>query len=135
MRASRRVVVVAATVAVLLVVLVAARHVIARNVLQTVLSSATGYDVRIGSQALGTNHAALFDVHVVKNGDPVLDADRVDVDYALRDIFPGGQHHFGFAAIAIQHPVLTITRHADGTLTFNRTGGTPGTPPTATRKA
>ena len=134
-RASRRVVVVAATVAVLLVVLVAARHVIARNVLQTVLSSATGYDVRIGSQALGTNHAALFDVHVVKNGDPVLDADRVDVDYALRDIFPGGQHRFGFAAIAIQHPVLTITRHADGTLTFNRTGGTPGTPPTATRKA
>jgi autotransporter translocation and assembly factor TamB len=134
-RASRRVVVVAATVAVLLVVLVAARHVIARSILQTVLSSATGYDVRIGSQALGTNHAVLFDVHVVKNGDPVLDAQRVDVDYALRDIFPGGQHRFGFAAIAIQKPVLTITRHADGTLTFNRTGGTPGTPPTATRKA
>ncbi len=134
-RASRRVVVVAATVAVLLIVLVAARHVIARSVLQTALSSATGYDVRIGSQAIGTHHAALFDVHVVKNGDPVLDAQRVDVDYALRDIFPGGQHRFGFAAISIQKPVLTITRHADGTLTFNRTGGTSGAPPTATRKA
>jgi hypothetical protein len=134
-RASRRVVVVAATVAVLLVVLVAARHVIARSVLQTVLSSATGYDVRIGSQAIGTHHAALFDVHVVKNGDPVLDAQRVDVEYALRDIFPGGQHRFGFAAVSIQKPVLTITRHADGTLTFNRTGGTSGAPPTATRKA
>ncbi len=134
-RASRRVVVVAATVAVLLVVLVAARHVIARSVLQTVLSSTTGYDVRIGSQALGSHHAVLFDVHVVKNGDPVLDAQRVDVDYALRDIFPGGQHRFGFAAIAIQRPVLTITRHADGTLTFNRAGGTSGAPPTATRKA
>jgi len=129
------VVVVAAMVAVLLVVLVAARHVIARNVLQTVLSSTTGYDVRIGSQALGSHHAVLFDVHVVKNGDPVLDAQRVDVDYALRDIFPGGQHRFGFASIAIQRPVLTITRHADGTLTFNRTGGTSGAPPTATRKA
>jgi hypothetical protein len=134
-RASRRVVVVAATVAVLLVVLVAARHLIARSVLQTVLSSATGYDVRIGSQAIGTHHAAFFDVHVLKNGDPVLDAQRVDVEYALRDIFPGGQHRFGFAAISIQRPVLTITRHADGTLTFNRTGGTSGAPPTATRKA
>ena len=134
-RASRRVVIVAATVAVLLVVLVAARHVIARTILQGVLSSATGYQVRIGSQALGTHHAVLFDVHVVKNGDPVLDAQRVDVEYALRDIFPGGQHRFGFASIAIQKPVLTITRHADGSLTFNRTGGTSGAPPTATRKA
>ncbi|HEV2643117.1 MAG TPA: hypothetical protein VGT98_10435, partial [Candidatus Elarobacter sp.] len=135
MRASRRVVVVAATAAVLLVVLFAARHVIARTALQTVLSSTTGYDVRIGSQALGSNHAVLFDVHVLKNGDPVLDAQRVDVDYALRDIFPGGQHRFGFASIAIQRPVLTITRHADGTLTFNRTGGTSGAPPAATREA
>ena len=134
-RASRRAVVVAATVAVLLVVLIAARHAITRVVLQGVISAATGYQVSIGGQALGTHHAALFDVHVVKNGDPVLDAQRVDVEYALRDIFPGGQHRFGFAAISIQKPVLTITRHADGTLTFNRSGGTPGTPPAPTRKA
>jgi len=134
-RASRRAVVVAATVAVLLVVLIAARHAITRLILQGVLSAATGYQVSIGGQTLGTHHAVLFDVHVVKNGDPVLDAQRVDVDYALRDIFPGGAHRFGFAAIAIQKPVLTITRHADGTLTFNRTGGTPGTPPAPTRKA
>ncbi len=134
-RASRRVVIVAAAVAALLVVLIAARHAIARSVLQSVLSGATGYQVTIGDQTLGTHHAVLFDVHVVKNGDPVLDAQRVDVEYALRDIFPGGQHRFGFAAISILKPVLTITRHADGTLTFNRTGGTSGAPPTATRKA
>jgi TamB, inner membrane protein subunit of TAM complex len=135
-RASRRAVIVAAAVAVLFVgVLVAARHAIVRAVLQTSLSAATGYQVSIGSQAVGTHHAALFDVHVVKNGDPVLDAQRVDVEYALRDVFPGGQHRYGFAAIAIQKPVLTITRHADGTLTFNRTGGTSGAAPAPTRKA
>jgi hypothetical protein len=134
-RASRRAVIVAAAVAVLLVVLVAARHAIARTVLEGVLSAATGYQVSIGDQRLGTHHGALLDVHVVKNGDPVLDAQRIDVDYALRDIFPGGQHRFGFAAISIQKPVLTITRHADGTLTFNRTGGTSGAPPAGTRKA
>lgn len=134
-RASRRAVIVAATVAVLLVVLIAARHLIVRGVLETTLSVATGYSVRIGSETLGTHHGVLFDVHVVKNGDPVLDAQRVDVDYALRDIFPGGQHRFGFAAISILKPVLTITRHADGTLTFNRAGGTSGAAPPTTRQA
>src|ERR1700733_1674942 len=134
-RASRRAVIVAAAVAVLLVVLLAARHAIARSILEGALSGATGYQVTFRDQRLGTHHAALFDVHVVKNGDPVLDAQRVDVEYALRDIFPGGQHRFGFAAIAIQKPVLTITRHADGTLTFNRTGGTSGAAPAPTRKA
>ena len=134
-RASRRAVIVAALGAVVLVLLVGFRHVIVRSVLQTVLSSATGYSIRIGDQKLGVSHGALFDVHVVKNGDPVLDAQRIDVEYALRDIFPGGAHRFGFAAISIQQPVLTITRHADGTMTFNRPGGSPATPPTATKQA
>jgi hypothetical protein len=134
-RASRRAVIVVAGVAVLLVVLVGFRHAIVRSVLQTALSTATGYSIRIGDQRIGTRHAALFDVHVVKNGDPVLDAQRIDVEYALRDIFPGGQHRFGFAAIAIQKAVLTLTRHADGTLTFNRSGGTSGNAPAATKQA
>ena len=133
--ASRRTVVVIATVAVLLVVLIAARHAIVRLALQGILSAATGYQVRFSDQIIGSNHAVFFDVHVVKNGDPVLDAQRVDVEYALRDIFPGGQHRYGFAALAIQKPVLTITRHADGTLTFNRTGGTSAAPPAPTRQA
>jgi autotransporter translocation and assembly factor TamB len=128
-------VLICAGVVALLAVLFLARNPILTGTLGTVLSSATGYDVRIGSSRIGTSHAVLFDVHVVKNGDPVLDAQRVDVDYALRDIFPGGAHRFGFAAIAIQSPVLTITRHADGTLTFNRAGGTPGGAPGPTRKA
>ncbi len=126
---------IAAVVLALVIGLVLARQPILNAALTTVLSVASGYDVRIGSSQLGASHAVLFDVHVVKNGDPVLDAKRVDVDYALRDIFPGGQHRFGFAALAMQQPVLTITRHADGTLTFNRAGGTPGSAPAPTRKA
>ncbi len=131
----RRAVIVAAAVAALVLVLILARHAIIRTALQTALSLATGYNVAVGSEALGTRHAVFFDVHVTKNGDPVLDAQRIDVDYALRDIFPGGAHRYGFAAVAMQKPVLTITRHADGTLTFNRTGGTPAAPPAPTRKA
>ncbi len=78
-----------------LFVVILARHVIVRVLLEAAISSATGYEVRFGDQKIGTGHAAFFDVHVVKNGDPVLDATRVDVEYALRDIFPGGEHRFG----------------------------------------
>jgi TamB, inner membrane protein subunit of TAM complex len=127
-------VVITGIVAALLVV-VLARHVIVRVLLEAAISTATGYEVRFGDQKIGTRHSAFFDVHVVKNGDPVLDASRVDVEYALRDIFPGGEHRFGFAAISIQKPVLTITRHADGSLTFSRPGGTSAGPPTATKVA
>ncbi len=126
---------IAAAVALLFVVLVAARGLIFRALFSTAVSIATGYHVTLGGESVGWSHATLFDVHVTKNGDPVLDAQRVDVDYALRDIFPGGAHRYGFAALAIQKPVLTITRHADGSLTFNRPGGTGAAPPPQTRKA
>ncbi len=37
-------------------------------------SAAIGYDVRFGDMSLGWSHATFTDVHVRKNGDPVLDA-------------------------------------------------------------
>ncbi|HEY4439239.1 MAG TPA: translocation/assembly module TamB domain-containing protein [Candidatus Elarobacter sp.] len=134
LRASRRTVVIAGIV-VALIVLVLARHVLTRWVIEAVVSTATGYEVRFGDQHIGTTTAGFFDVHVIKNGDPIFDAARVDVQYALRDIFPGGEHRFGFAAISAQKPILTITRHADGSLTFNRPGGTSAAPPPATKRA
>lgn len=135
LRASRRAVIVTAIVATFVLTLVLARHAIVRTVLEAALSGATGYDVRFDDQRLGWSHVAFLGVHVVKNGDPILDAERVDVEYALRDIFPGGAHRYGFAAIAIQKPVLTITRHADGSITFTRPGGTSAAPPAATKQA
>jgi len=138
LRLSRRSTILAAIVAALVIAGVLGRHVLIRGILEEVFSAATGYDVGFGDQHLGVSHGAFFNVHLRKNGDPVLDAARVDVEYALRDIFPGGQHRFGFAAVAIQRPVLTITRHADGTLTFRPPGseGAPSAaPPAATRRA
>ena len=106
LRPSRRSTILVAIVAALVIGGVLGRHVLIRGALQVVLSAVTGYDIGFGDQRVGFSHAAFFDVHVRKNGDPVLDAARVDVEYALRDIFPGGQHRFGFAAIAIQGPRL-----------------------------
>jgi hypothetical protein len=118
----------------LVLVLALAHHAVAKFVLSRGLSAAVGYDVRFGDMSLGWSHATFTDLHVRKNGDPVLDANRVDVDYALRDIFPGGKHRYGFAGIAIDRPTLTLLRHADGSYNFNR-GGSSSSPPAPAQAA
>lgn len=130
----RRLVSAIAVALALVVVLALVRHAVAKFVLSRGLSAAVGYDVRFGDMSLSWSHATFTDLHVRKNGDPVLDADRVDVDYALRDIFPGGKHRYGFAGIAIDRPTLTLVRHADGSYNFNR-GGSSSSPPAPTQSA
>ena len=123
---------VAIAIAVLFGVTVAlSHHALAKFALSRALGVALGYQVRFGDMSLGWSHATFTDMHVRKNGDPVLDAARVDVDYALRDIFPGGKHRYGFAGVAIDQPTLTLVRHADGSYNFNR-GGTSSSPPAQT---
>lgn len=123
-----------AVVAVLVLVAAFGHHAIAKFVVSRGLSVALGYSVRFGDMALGWSHATLTGVHVRKNGDPVFDAARVDVDYALRDIFPGGKHRYGFAGLAVDQPTLTLVRHADGSYNVNR-GGSSSSPPATTQVA
>lgn len=66
------------------------------------------------SVQIGLNRAVFTGVHVRKGSDPLFDARRVEVDYDLRDLLPGSTHRFGLVAIAIDHPVFTLVRHADG---------------------
>jgi hypothetical protein len=130
----RRLVSSIAVAAALLVGLAVAHHAVASFALQRGLSLALGYTVRFGDMRLGWKHATFSDVHVRKNGDPLFDARRVDVDYALRDVFPGGKHRFGFAGIAVDRPTFTLVRHADGSYNLNR-GGTSTSPPAAAQTA
>ena len=123
-----------AVVALLVVALAVAHHAITRFVVARSLSAALGYDVRFNDLSLGWSHATFTGMHVTKNGESLLDADRIDVDYALRDIFPGGTHRYGFAGVAIDHPVVTLVRHADGSYNFN-SGGSSASPPAATQAA
>jgi hypothetical protein len=123
-----------ALAAVLAVVAALTHHAIAKFVVSRGLGAAVGYSVRFGDMSLGWSHATFTDLHVTKNGDPVLDAARIDVDYALRDIFPGGKHRYGFAGVAIDRPTITLVRHADGSFNFNR-GGTSSSPPAPTQSA
>ncbi|GAC1595444.1 MAG: hypothetical protein NVS3B28_26670 [Candidatus Velthaea sp.] len=130
----RRAWIIAAIVTTMLFGIVLARHPLVGFVLQRGLSVATGYDVRFGGHRLGREHGAFFDVHVSKRGEPVLDAARIDITYQLRDIFPGGDHRFGFASLALTGPIISIIRHADGTYNFT-SGGSRASAPGATQAA
>jgi hypothetical protein len=113
---------------------VACRHALIRFGLDQAIGIATGYTVRIGDQRLGRDHGAFLDVHVSRNGEPVLDATRIDLYYSLRDLLPGSTHRFGLTGIAIASPVFTALRHRDGTYNIilpsgsTASSGPPGRP-------
>ena len=49
------------------------------------------------------------------NGQPFLDADRIDVSYSLRDLLPGSQHRFGLLSVTIDRPFITLIHNQNGT--------------------
>lgn len=95
-------------------VLVARRHEVVRFALERAISLGTGYSVTIGEQRFGFTHGALLHVHVSKDGEPVLDARRIDLWYSPRDLLPGSRHRYGISQVAVDHPYVTIVRHKDG---------------------
>ncbi|MBV8726987.1 MAG: hypothetical protein JO233_04315, partial [Candidatus Eremiobacteraeota bacterium] len=112
-----------ATIVVALGLIFAGRHTVGRVLTEQILSVASGYHVRIGEMHLQSNHGAFLDVHVSKGADPVLDADRIDLYYNLRDLLPGSTHRFGFRGVTIARPRLTIVHHRDGS--YNISQGRP----------
>ncbi|MDB5029232.1 MAG: hypothetical protein JWO66_2921, partial [Candidatus Eremiobacteraeota bacterium] len=94
---------------------------------------ALGYDLtaeRLRMNASSLSMAGL----VVRNraGEPVLIADRLDVEYSLRALLPGSKHRFGLRAVDVQRPRLTLIHHADGTYNVALPGGGPPARPDTT---
>ncbi len=121
-------------VAILVISLVLFRGPLLRAALQLAVPPILGYGLRLDDVLFESSHAALVGVRITRKGEPVLDAARVDLEYHLRDLFPGGVRKFGFVAASIAHPTLYLIRHRDGS--FNVTGGAgPGQSsiPSATR--
>ncbi|MBV8245339.1 MAG: hypothetical protein JOZ38_05430, partial [Candidatus Eremiobacteraeota bacterium] len=127
MPTKRRFWVIVSIVAMLALALLERRAVVG-FMLSTGLSVVTGYGVSIGEMRVTRSHAALFDVHVTHGVDPVLDADRIDVYYNLRDLFPGSAHRFGLLGVTIDRPRITVVRRPDGS--YNISTG-PGRRPIA----
>lgn len=88
----------------------------------------TGYTVRFGEMRLQKDHGAFLDARVTRNGEPVLNAARIDVYYSLRDLLPGSRHRFGLRGLSVNRPQLTVIHHRDGSYNLAGQGGgaTPG---------
>jgi hypothetical protein len=100
-----------------------------RAVLAFAIDVATGYRVAFDSLELGPSRVVILGLHVRRSGDPVLDADRVTLQYTLRDVFPGGKRRFGLRDLSLSGATFWLIRRRDGT--FNVAGGvTPQAPAT-----
>lgn len=108
-----------AAVAALLIVLITLAAIYhngaVRLALSTIVPLATGYNVQTQDLRLESNHGALVGVHVSRNGQTVLDAQRIDIYYSLRDLLPGSKHRFGLTAITVDRPQITIIHNENGT--------------------
>ncbi len=90
-----------------------------------IASLASGYSIHAADMRLGLHHGALVDLHVSRGGEPVLDAQRVDLDYSPRDLLPGSHHRFGITAISINSPHFTLIHHQNGSYNVSLPSGGP----------
>jgi hypothetical protein len=103
---------VAATI--ILALVVANRHRLIHAALQSAASLASGSTVRFADQRISSTRMTLLDLHIVRHGEPLLDASRLDIEYSLRDLLPGSTRRFGLAGVAISGAILTLTHERDG---------------------
>ena len=104
-----------------------AHHAIASFVIARALGFATGTTVRFRDVHIASSHAAFTGLHVTRDGDPLLDVDRLGVDFRLRDLWFGGKRRFGLVAVVADRPVFTLVRHRDGSYNLPGGGGGSGT--------
>ena len=97
---------------------IAKRHELVRFAIASAASVASGYHVTIGDQRIGIDESALLDVHVSRDGVPLLDARRIDVRYSLRDLLPGSTRRFGLVSLELDDAKLTVVKFNDGTYNF-----------------
>ncbi|MBD5657178.1 MAG: hypothetical protein IAI50_18660, partial [Candidatus Eremiobacteraeota bacterium] len=76
---------------------------------------AAGYNVRYDRLSFKGGHLEMARPAVASlRGEPIFSAERIAVDYSLRDAF-GGPYLFGVHAVDIVRPRITIVHHRDGT--------------------
>jgi hypothetical protein len=105
-------------VAIVLGLVIARRHELLRFAIESAAGLASGYTVSVGDQRLGFDESALFDVHVSRAGQPVLDARRIGIRYSLSDLLPGSTHRFGLIALDVDGAKLTVVKFNNGTYNF-----------------
>ena len=116
----RRTVVIAGTALAALVLLVAATLAFHNPLVALVIRSVAGgmgYTVDFDRLDVGLTQAIASGTKVTnRSGEPVFDAPRVEVHYAIGYVLPGSsRRRFGISALDIERPTITLIHHADGT--------------------
>ena len=99
-----------------------------RTVVCAVVDVATGSLVSIERLQIGRAHTTVWGLHVVRRGEPLFDAARLDLSYRLRDLLPGGTRRFGLVRITLVRPQLTLVRLQDGSFNFSSAPATAAAP-------
>jgi hypothetical protein len=105
--------------AIILGLVVANRHDLLRFFIQEGAGLASGYTVRIGDLHVARDSAVFFGVRVARGADSVLEAQRIQVRYSLRELLPGSRARFGLIGVEVQAPKLTLVRFRDGSFNLN----------------
>ncbi len=79
------------------------------------VAAVLGYPLSYAQFQAGFSGSAVSGVRVTNRaGEPIFAADRVELRYALRDLFPGSRHRYGLSVVEAARPQLTLIHHADG---------------------
>jgi hypothetical protein len=90
-------------------------------------AAVAGYDVSLGSLQLRADALTLSQLRVDRKSQPLLRADRVVIDFSLRDLLPGSTRRFGLVGLDVSGVRLTLTRFSDGSFNLPLPGAA-GTP-------
>lgn len=77
-------------------------------------ASLAGYDVSLGSMQLGADAVTLSQLRIDRKSQPLLSADRIAIEFSLRDLLPGSRRRFGLIGLDLSGIRLTLTRFSDG---------------------
>ncbi|MGP6192561.1 MAG: translocation/assembly module TamB domain-containing protein [Vulcanimicrobiaceae bacterium] len=108
--------------------LIAFRGPLSRALIAGVLDLASGDTIAFDGLEVRADHAVVSGLAVERGSDPLLDADRVEIRYRLRDLLPGATRRYGLVALDLRRPRLTLVRHADWNTNLAFGGGGGGAP-------
>ena len=117
MRSRRRSRLIAATSLLAVVVALMVFHnAIVVAIIRSIATSA-GYNVTFDRLEAGLTATTVLGTNVTnRGGAPVFHADRIDLQYSIRNLLPGSsRRRFGISALDLQRPTVTLIHFADGT--------------------
>ena len=124
MRRNTRIAVTVGLIVLALVAAVAIFHDAAVAAVVRSVAGGMGYNVAFDRLNVGLSAAVAENLTVTNRaGEPVLSADRLELQYVLRDLLPGGKHRFGLSAADVERPLITLIHHPDGTYNITLPSG------------